>query len=135
MNLDNPSYNFNSIFVFNLYEKMKHFKEQASSTRNLEEDFLIKDNNIKECLKHITWLQKRILDNQFKANIIIKGKEEMYAELSKEFDIINDESGKKIESMRVMFIKALEKRKIFLRPHPPIALGTAIFSHLTQGVT
>ena len=94
MHLYNPSYNFDSIFVFNLHDKMKHFKEQASPVGNLEEECLIKDNNIKEFLKQITWLQKAVVDNQFKANKIIKEKEEMYAELSKEFDRINDEYGK-----------------------------------------
>ena len=49
--LDNPSYNFASKFVFILYDKMKHFKEQDSAAGNLEEEFLIKDNNFKECLK------------------------------------------------------------------------------------
>ena len=62
---------------------MKHFKEQASFVGNLEEECLIKDNNIKECLKHIAWLQKTIIDNQLKVNTIIKGREEMYVELSK----------------------------------------------------
>ena len=90
MHLDSPSYNFNSTFVFSLYDKMKHFKEQASFAGNLEEECLIKDNNIKECLKQIAWLQKKVVDNQLKVNIIIKGKEEMYVELSKEFDRIND---------------------------------------------
>ena len=109
MHLDSPSYNFDSIFVFNLHDKMKHFKEQASPVGNLEEECLIKDNNIKECLKQIAWLQKTVVDSQLKANIILKWKEEMYAELSKEFDRINDETGKEIETMRVMFTEALEK--------------------------
>ena len=52
------------------------------------------------------------MDNQFKANRIIKGKEQMYAELSKEFDRINDETGKEMEPMRVMFTEALEKAKV-----------------------
>ena len=49
------------------------------------------------------------MHNQFKAIKIIKGNEEMSAELSKEFDIINDESAKHIETMRVMFTEDLEK--------------------------
>ena len=57
-------------------------------------------------------LQKKIMDNQFKVNKIIKGKEEMYAELSKEFDRINDETGKEMETMRVMFRQDLEKEKV-----------------------
>ena len=36
----------------------------------------------------------------------------MYAELSKEFDRINYETGKEIETMRVMFTEALEKAKV-----------------------
>ena len=47
MHLENPSYNFDSIFVFILYDKMKHFKEQASSVSNLEEEFLKKYNSVK----------------------------------------------------------------------------------------
>ena len=112
MHLDNPSNNFDSIFVFNLYDKMKQFKEQDSYAGNLEEDFLIKDNNIKECLKQIGGFQKAVVDNQFKTNIIIKGKEEMYAELYKEFDRINDATIKEMETMRVMFTKDLEKSKV-----------------------
>ena len=108
MQLENPSYNFDSIFVFSMYDKTKHFKEQDSSVGNLEDEFLIKDNNIKECLKQITGLQKTVVDNQFKANIIIKWKEEMYAELSKEFDRTNDEIGKEMETTKVMFTEDLE---------------------------
>ena len=111
MHLDNPSYNFDSIFVLSLYDKMKHFKEQASSGGNLKEECLIEDNNIKECLKQISWLQKTAVDNQLRENKIIKGKKEMYAELSKGFDRINEEIGKEMETMRVMFTKALEKAK------------------------
>ena len=60
MHLDNPSYNFDSRFVFILYDKMNHFKEQASSIGNLEEECLIKYYNIKECLKWIAGLQKQL---------------------------------------------------------------------------
>ena len=95
-----------------MYDKMKHFKEQASSIWNLEEECPIKDNNIIYCVKQIVGLQKTVVDNQFKVNKIIKGKEEMYAKLSKEFDIINDETGKETWSMRVMFTEALEKEKV-----------------------
>ena len=35
----------------------------------------------------------------------------MYVELSKGFDRINEEIGKEMETMRVMFTKALEKAK------------------------
>ena len=96
--------------MFSLSNKMKHFDEQDSSIGNLEEECPIKDNNTIECLKQITGLQKTIVDNQFKANIIIKGKEEMYAEISKEFDRINDEIGKEMETMRVIFTEDLEKK-------------------------
>ena len=75
MNLENPSYNFDNGFMFNVYNKMMHFKEQNSSTRNLEEECVIKDNNIKEYLKQIERLQNIVVENQFKVNIIIKGKE------------------------------------------------------------
>ena len=36
----------------------------------------------------------------------------MYVELSKEFGKINDEVGKEMETMRVMFTQALEKEKV-----------------------
>ena len=109
MHLDNRSYNFDSRFVLILYDQMNHFKEQDSSIGNLGKDFLTKYNNIIECLKQIAGLQNTAMDNQFKVNIIVKGKEEMYGELSKEFDRINDEIGKEIETMKVMFIESLEK--------------------------
>ena len=77
MHLDIASYNFNSRYVFILYDKMEHFKEKASYICNRAKECLKKDDNILQCLKHIEVLQKKIVDIHFRADIIIKGKEEM----------------------------------------------------------
>jgi len=47
---------------------------------------LRKDDNILQCLKQLAVLQKTVVDNQFKGNTIIKGKEEMFKLLSKEVE-------------------------------------------------
>ena len=86
MHLDIASYKFDSRHVFILYDKMEHFKEQASCICNWVEECLKKDDNILQCLKQIAALQKTVVDNHFRADIIIKGKEEMVKLLSEEVD-------------------------------------------------
>ena len=49
------------------------------------------------------------MDNQFKANKIIKGKEEMVKLLSKEVEKHTDGAEKEIQSVRVVYEEALEK--------------------------
>jgi len=51
MHLDIASYKFDSRYVFILYDKMEHFKEQASYICNWAEECLRKDDNILQCLK------------------------------------------------------------------------------------
>ena len=46
MHLDIASYKFDSRYVFILYDKMEHFKEQASYICNWAEECLRKDDNI-----------------------------------------------------------------------------------------
>ena len=94
MHLDIASYKFDSRYVFILYDKMEHFKEQASYICNWAEECLRKDDNILQCLKQIAVLQKTVVDNQFKVDRIIKGKEEMVKLLSKEVEKNNDDAEK-----------------------------------------
>ena len=56
MHLDIASYKFDSRYVFILYDKMEHFKEQASYICNWVEECLRKNDNILQCLKQITML-------------------------------------------------------------------------------
>ena len=86
MHLDIASYKFDSRYMFILYDKMEHFKEQASYICNWAEECLRKDDNILQCLKQIASFQKIVVNNHFKADIIIKGKEETVNLLSKEVD-------------------------------------------------
>ena len=65
---------------------MQQFKEQASYICNWAEECLRKDDNILQCLKQIATLQKTVVDNHFRADRIIKGKEEMVKLLFEEVD-------------------------------------------------
>ena len=49
------------------------------------------------------------MDNNFKENIIIKGKEEMVKLLSREVEKNTDDVEKEIQSVRVAYEEALEK--------------------------
>ena len=106
---------------------MDHFKEQASYICNWVEECLRKYDNILQCLKQIAGLQKTVVDNHFRADIIIKGKEEMVKLLSKEVEKNNDDAKKSIQSMRVAYEEALEKSnaevselKEELKKRPPV---------------
>ena len=66
-------------------------------------------------------------DNHFKADIIIKGKEEMVKLLSKEVEKNTDDAEKEIQSVRVAYEVALEKSnaevneiKEELKNRPPV---------------
>ena len=135
MHLDIASYKFDSRYVFILYDKMDHFKEQASYICNWAEECLRKDDNILQWLKQIAALQKTIVDNHFRVDRIIKGKEEMVKLLSKEVDKHTDVAEKAIQSMRVVYEEALEKanaevselkEELKKRPHvlsvPPVRI-------------
>ena len=52
-------------------------------------------------------LQKIVVDNHFKADKIIKGKEEMVKLLSKEVEKNIDDAEKEIQSVRVAYEEAL----------------------------
>jgi len=83
LHLYGPSYNFDGRFMFSLYDKMVHFKEQLDrSAENLKETCQIKDNNIIECLKQIARWQNTVVDNQEKVKIIITNKDAWIEELS-----------------------------------------------------
>ena len=72
--LDIASYKFHTRYKFILYDKMDHFKEQASYICNWTEECLRKDDNILQCLKQIVALQKIVVDNHFREDKILKGK-------------------------------------------------------------
>ena len=108
MHLDIASYKFDSKYMFILYDKMEHFKEQASYICNWVEECLRKDDNILQCLKQIAVLQKTVVDNHFRGDKIIIGKEEMDKLLSKEVDKHTNVAEKEIQSVRVAYEEALE---------------------------
>ena len=112
MHLDIASYKFDSRYMFILYDKMDNFKEQASYICNWTEECLRKHDNILQCLKHIEAFQKTIVDNNFRADRIIKGKQEMVKLLSKEVDKHTNVAQKSIQSMRVSYEEALEKSNV-----------------------
>jgi len=127
MHLDIASYKFDSRYMFILCDKMDHFKEQASYICNWAEECLRKDDNILQCLKQIAVLQKIVVDNHFKEDKIIKGKEEMVKLLSEEVYKHTDVAQKAIQSMRVVYEEYLEKAnakaselKEELKKRPPV---------------
>ena len=72
-------------------------------------------------------MQKTVVDNHFRADKIIKGKEEMVKLLSKEVEKSTDDLEKSIQFMRVAYEEALEKAnaeeselKEELKKRPPV---------------
>jgi hypothetical protein len=109
--VNSPTYIFDNIFIFSIFDRMMHYKhdakEYSSSLNNWKEKCELKDKDIIECMKNIASLQSTIVKQAQESNSAIKGKDHVIDGLQSEVSKIAKESKREIDNTKAMFQNTL----------------------------